>query len=99
MSNTGKFKDRNADIRGAGKVVTNNEECASKCLFFEKPPDTPPHIKKWRNLGKHEPGKKVIHPGVSDDKIDQLGLMGKKTMGSEHTDTVLKPNNLDGLAE
>jgi hypothetical protein len=44
---------------------------------------------------------KQIHPGLFEDKpkVPENYVFGKKTYGSDHVDTVIKAQNISGLAE
>lgn len=95
-------------IRDAGKFIATGGHNADKCIradLFpnEKPgnPGTPPHIRKYRKLTQIEPGLIQVHPGLQDDKVNRGKdyTYGKPVFGSDHVDTVIKAQNLSGLAD
>ena len=62
MSNTGKYRDRNPNIRTAGVVTTIPEESTKICIQPPPPREsTPEKIKKYRKSFNDEPGIKPIH--------------------------------------
>ena len=63
-------------------------------------PGTPEHIKKYRKSHNNQPGMKQVHYGLQGDnsRADNF-LYGKKTYQSEHVNTVMQAQNLEGLAE
>ena len=64
-------------------------------------PGTPEHIRRYRKSTQNQPGIKQIHPGLFNDgpKVPDNYAYGKKTYGSDHVDTVIKAQNLAGLAD
>jgi EF-hand domain-containing family member B len=64
-------------------------------------PGTPEHIKKYRKSFMNQPGLKQVHPGVINDglPVGEDYRFGKKTIGSEGVNDVIKAQNLKGLAD
>jgi hypothetical protein len=64
-------------------------------------PGTPEHIRKYRKSFQNQPGLKQVHPGLINDAppVADNYAYGKKTYGSDHVHTVMKAQNLAGLAD
>ena len=100
MSNTGKYRDRNPNIRTAGVVTTIPEESTKICIQPPPPREsTPEKIKKYRKSFNDEPGIKQIHYGIVDDPLPDGGFTyGKKTYNSDHVHQIIGPHQSKSLA-
>ncbi|CDW85169.1 UNKNOWN [Stylonychia lemnae] len=91
------------NIRTAGVNTGGRGESAASCLkpdIFYNEPSTPEHIKKYRKTFQNQPGIKQVHPGVFDDRLQvpENFSFGQKTQKGDHVDTVIKAQNIQGLA-
>lgn len=62
---------------------------------------TPEHIKKYRQSYKQQPGIRVQHFGLKEDheNLDKNNIYGKASYASDHVSTVIKAQNMNGLAD
>ena len=102
MKVAGRF-DPIPNIRAAGKVIAMGNEGAYQALntITNGQPGTPEHIRKYRKSFQNQPGLKQVHPGQMEDGIpvDENHRFGKKTLGSDGVQDVIKAQNLKGLAD
>lgn len=101
-----KRPDSNPLIRQAGSIPKGSLGTASDCvrpdlLESNKRPDTPEHIKKYRQSYKNQPGLRVQHFGLKDDaeNLDRNRAYGRSTLGSEKVGEIIKSQNLNGMAD
>lgn len=93
------------NIRAAGKIIAVGDESTKTAIKHDNNlahvPGTPEHIRKYRKSTQNQPGIKQVHPGLFHDapKVPDNFSYGKKTYGSDHVDTVIKAQNLAGLAD
>jgi hypothetical protein len=93
-------------IRAAGYEIVNVRQRENADFniradeHFTKPP-TPDGLKKYRKGHVNEPGKIQKHWGLADDPahFEKAFSYGKKTYDSDKVDTVIKAQNLAGLAD
>ena len=64
-------------------------------------PGTPDELKKYRKAHVNEPGKIQKHWGVADDGLKHAPgyVYGKQTFSSNPLNTVIKAQNLSGMAD
>ena len=94
MSTAG-FVHKGAAESAAICIKPYTTESASQRQF------TPEHIKKYRKSTNGEPGVRVVHPGMREDveNMDRNRAFGKIVTASDPVSTVIKANNLNGLAD
>lgn len=71
----------------AGKASVASNESTSNCLKFGERPPTPELDRKYRTV--QEPGVRIRHPGLRNDKVDDSAVFGDFATGSEHVPDVL----------
>ncbi|XP_071502668.1 EF-hand domain-containing family member B-like [Diadema antillarum] len=90
-SNTGKFIDRNRDMTAAGKLITMPGETARDCMNIERV-QTPPIVKKFRNMTQPEPQVKRVFWGKAGDPDTASTIShGVETSGSLKAGDVVNP--------
>lgn len=64
-------------------------------------PRTPEKLRKYRKSHTGQPGFRTVHPGQVEDveNLDRNVAYGKSTHSSMHVETVMKAQNLNGLAD
>ena len=108
MATTKSFQrcDPASQIKQAGAIPKGSDGNALMCmrpdLFPESQPReaTPEHIRKYRQSFRHEPGQRMVHPGLQSDmeNLDRNKVQGKETVGSEPNENIVKAQNFNGLA-
>lgn len=100
-------KDPIPNVSTAGFIPKGGAETAALCIQPDSTfnstgrSSTPEHIRKYRKSTNGEPGVRVVHPGMRDDveNIDRNRAFGKIVSASDPVSTVIKANNLNGLAD
>lgn len=94
-------------MQAAGFIHTGLNESAAFCIQPDitanssERSSTPEHIKKFRKSTTGQPGVRVVHPGMREDaeNIDRNRAFGKIVTASDPVGSVIKANNLNGLAD
>lgn len=109
MTSTAKVRaDPTPKIRAAGAIIATGGHNADMSirqdvygLEARGNLGTPPHIRKYRKTNNMDPGQIMVHPGLQDGQpnLPRSYAFGKKTMGTDPVDVVIKAQNLNGLAD
>ena len=99
-------------IRPAGQAPFGTDDTVDHCVrqdihlnqMYDQGngrPQTPEHIRKYRASTNGQPGVRQVHPGMAEDvqNIDFYKAYGVKTNRNEQLETVLKAQNMQGLAD
>ena len=93
-------------IRPAGWIPFGTEDNSDHCIRQDvytaaERPSTPPHLQKYRKSVQGQPGIRQVHFGLHDDvpEVDYQYNFGKKTNYGDPLETVIKAQNLNGLAD
>ena len=89
-------------LQNAGYEPKGRDATVAQCfnpITGERQP-TPEKIKKYRQSYKQQPGIRVQHFGLHDDheNLDCNKEQGKASYPSDHVSTVIKSQNLNGMA-
>lgn len=95
--------DFHPQLSSAGFEPKGRDANVSECFnpITGQRTSTPEHIKKYRQSYRQQPGIRVQHFGLKEDNenLNLNNIYGKQSFASDHVSTVIKAQNLNGLAD